>query len=253
MNNSTFEKFKVYLVPILSIVVVVVLVPTVVLPQFSKIRENLSVVNQNSDRLDDLESKADALEELAKAEAALDKNLAIAESALPIEKDVARLVRGVQGLAVETGLEVSKVEIKPGKTATVAADTAAAPTTQASTAKPLATAETSKSELIFGLSLRGNLASFQNFLKSVESTKRLLILSSFKSTSTSGVDYSYNVVINAPFGPLPKISQDQLAKAIVQLSANNQKLLNDLETDVFKNVTNVPLPTGPRGTQDPFK
>ena len=259
MDSNSFGKLKTYFVQLLSIVVVVTLVPSVVLPQFKKISDNLAVVSQNNDRLAALENKADALEDLSRAQDTLDKNLAIAESALPIEKDVARLVRGVQNVAVANGLEVSKVEIKPGKTATESATTANTNSssaqnsqTAASTTQSLAEA-VSKSELIFELTLRGNLAAFQGFLKSVEGTKRLLLLSSLKSASNSGSDYTFNVVINAPFGPLPKISQDQLAKALAELSTSNQKLLQDLESSVFKNVTNEPLPTGPTGTTDPFK
>ena len=246
---------KVYLVPLVSILVVFFIIPTIVLPQIKQINENWKIVSQNSKRLEALETKAAALEQIALAQAELDKNLAIAESALPIEKDVARLVRGVQNLAVGNGLEVSKVQIKPGKTATESASpkTATQDTSQDTTVKTSPVVSSSKTDLVFELTLKGTLAAFQSFLKSVERTKRLLILSSFKSTSQTGSDYTFNVVVDAPFGPLPKISQDQMAQAVAELSQDNKKLLKDLESTVFKNVTNDPLPTGPTGVTDPFK
>ncbi len=254
MANNNFSKFQTYLIPLVSIILVIFLVPAVILPQFKKIKENYLVVSQNKDRLATLEIKAEALKKLASAQESLDKNLAIAESALPIEKDVARLVRGVQNLATTNGLEVSKVEIKPGKTATVAANPTGGTTANSTnqTSAPV-TAAVSKSELLFELNMKGNIGSFQSFLKSIEGTKRLLLLSSFKSTSETGDSYNFTVVISAPFGPLPQLSQDQLASAISELSANNQKLLQDLESTVFKDVTNEPLPSGPTGTADPFR
>lgn len=251
--NSSFDKIKTYFVPLLSIIVVVLLVPTVVMPQVKKLSENWKIVNQNGKRLDALETKATALEQIASAHDELDRNLSTAESALPIEKDVARLVRGVQNLAVGSGLEVRKVEIKPGKTATTSATPAT--TTDASATPPVNkdTVVSSKNDLIFDLTVRGSLEAFQSFLKSLEATKRLLILSSFKAASDSGSDYLFDVVVDAPFGPLPKPSQDQLAQAVAELSSDNKKLLNDLEGSAFKNVTNDPLPTGPTGVTDPFK
>lgn len=256
MQTDFFGKFKNYLIPTASILAVVFLIPTVVLPQITKIRENLKVVNENGERLDQLVAKAGALEQLAQAEDQLDKNLAIAESALPIEKDVARLVRGVQNLAAANGLEVSKVKIQPGKTATVSAAPAEQTTTEpaAQSTNPTTTAATTnKSELIFELDLRGNIANFQSFLKGVESTKRLLIMSSFKAATSTGAEFTFNVVVNAPFGPLPKIAQDQLAVAVEELSVANKKLLEDLAGSTFQDVTNTPLPTGPTGVADPFK
>ncbi len=252
MKNNFSENIKLYFVPIVSLLVVGFLVPTVIIPQVKQIKENWKIVSQNSKRLDALEAKAKALEQLEGAQAELDKNLATAESALPIEKDVARLVRGVQNLAVANGLEVSKVEIKPGKTATESATPVAAEATTTKNSK-VSVGSTSKTELVFELALKGNLAAFQSFMKSIESTKRLLILNSFKSTLGSGPDYSFSVTINAPFGALPKISEDQLAAAVAELSQNNKKLLKDLESSIFKDVTNDPLPTGPTGVTDPFK
>lgn len=252
MQSSFGGKYSNYLISIGAILVVFLLVPFVVLPQIGKIRDNLEVIKQNKERLAKLEVKAAALEELAQAKDELDRNLAIAEAALPIEKDVAKLVRGVQNLASASGLESTKVEVKPGRTATASAS----PATPANgeTAKTTATSQvTSQNELLFELSLKGNLESYKSFIKSVESSKRLLILSSFKGSSESGSDYTFVVLVSAPFGPLPQISQDQLAEVIADLSANNKKLLEDLESATFNNVTNEPIPTGPTGVNDPFK
>ncbi len=252
MQTNIGGKYNNVLIPVGSVLVVVLLVPLVVLPQIQKIRDNLAVINQNSERLEKLKVKAIALEKLTEAQDELDKNLAIAEAALPIQKDVARLVRGVQNLASASGLETTKVEVKPGRTATSSAEqsrsnseTSANP---ASNSNPITI-----NELLFELNLKGNLASYQGFLKSIESSRRLLIMSSFKGSSDSGSDYTYTVLISAPFGPLPQISQDQLAEAIADLSANNKKLLEDLESAAFKNVTNQPVPTGPTGVADPFR
>lgn len=255
MASNFASSLKTYVIPLVSIVVVIFLVPGVILPQIKKIQENYRVVTKDKDRLKALETKAAALEDLAQAQESLNENLATAESALPIQKDVARLLRGVQNLAVAAGLEVSKVEIKPGKTATDSASTkeAAAPTNQTASNTKSTPVAASKTELIFNLGMRGNLTSLQSFLKSIEATKRLLILSSFKSTSEAGVDFNIDVLINAPFGPLPKIAQDQLSQAVATLSQNNKKLLKDLESSAFRNVTNENLPTGPTGVIDPFK
>ncbi|HSX57665.1 MAG TPA: type 4a pilus biogenesis protein PilO [Candidatus Saccharimonadales bacterium] len=254
------KNLKSYLVAIVAIVIVVFLVPTVIIPQFNAIAASYRVVNEDSKIVSQLESKARKLSDLANNVDKLDANLEIAEEALPIEKDVARLVRGIQQLAQTGGLTVTTVKIIPGKTATASAT----PATSAQTSQPVtsagavspatntSTANSPKGDLLVELGMTGDDNNFKTFLKALESSKRLLVLSTSKSSAT-GNNFTYSVVVSAPFGQLPTISADQYTKPLPELSAADKKLLEDLKSSLFTNVTNNPLPTGPKGVTDPFK
>ncbi len=235
------KNIKTYLIPIGAILIVILLVPTIIIPQTKSMLADYKVVSQDQKVLDRLQSKADKLVELAKNPSELETNLTVAESALPIEKDVARLVRGIQALAQSGGLVVTSVKIVPGKTATSSAST-----------KDKTTTATNKSELLVELGLTGNSQNLQTFLKSIESSKRLLVMSTTKGTGTNG-NFNYTVIIAAPFGPLPTIGDDQLTKDLPELSAADKKLLEDLKGSMFNTETNQTVPTGPTGVTDPFK
>lgn len=256
--NKSFDKIKEYFIPVLSIAVVVILFPLLIMPQLNKIAQASKVINANKNRLTAIENKAKALEKQSEDKANINQKLGVAESVLPITKDVARLVLGVQQLAISSGLKVTALKIQPGKTATSSATPATignTKTTPSETAAQPTTVQpkTAQTSLDFEIGLSGSFPVFEGFLKSLESAKRILTLSSFKSVpSTTGSGFNFDVFITAPYGQLPELSSDQIAQELPVLTAQNQKLLDALQSESFKDINSTQLQPGPTGVPNPF-
>lgn len=239
-----------YAVPVISLIVVIILIPVVIMPQLNSIAASSKILNQNKGRLDQLESKASKLADLSTQKNDIQNNLKFVETVLPINKEVASLVLGIQELARNSGLAVSTFKIQPGKTATASATTAnsTSPQTQTTAATPKST----KDNLVFNLGLAGDMKSLRTFLAALETGKRILTLSQVKSTNTVGSTYNFDLFLNAPFGSLPQLTSDQVSSPLAELTTENKKLLDDLKTPIFSDITGVQVAPGPTGPTNPF-
>lgn len=244
--NNLLNKLSSYVVPVISLLVVVILVPVVIMPQLKNIAASSKVLNENEGRLDKIESKANKLEELAKNKAQIEENLKFVETVLPINKEVAALVLGIQALAHNSGLAVSSFKIQPGKVATESAKKTTEGETKIAANTPASPTST-KDNLVFNMGLAGELKSLRAFLAALESGKRVITLSQVKSTGGSGANFNFDLFLNAPFSALPTLSADQIGSPLAELTAQNLKLLEDLQTPIFSDITKgtiVPVPTG---------
>lgn len=254
MKTNNFEQVKKYLVPVFSIIAVFVMIPVFIMPQLTRISDASKIINKNQKRLDAIEKKALDLEKLSKQKDSLDKKIEIIEQALPVDKSVAPLVSGIQQLAITSGLVVGSFKIVPGKTATEAAKPVS--NTQASV-KNAATDQTqqktsSSKNLIFQITLLGGTKQFKTFLTTLEKAKRILVLDEFKSQSSDGTLFKFDIFLSAPYAPLPKISKDQVSEPLPLLTTQNEKLLDALNSSEFQDVTQSQITPGPTGVVDPF-
>ncbi len=256
MKTSSFEKIKNYLVPVLSMIAVVVMIPIFIMPQLNKIAEASKILNKNQKRLDLIEKKATDLEKLSEKKDSLEQKIEIIEQALPVDKSVAPLVSGIQQLAITSGLSVESFKIVPGKTATdsakpVSNTQAAAPSTGAGAVQKVAPSSTEKN-LIFQITLVGGTKPYKTFLSTLEKAKRILVLDEFQSTSDDGALFKFVVFLQAPYAPLPKISSDQVGEPLPSLSEANEKLIKALDSPEFQDVTQSQITPGPTGVVNPF-
>ena len=255
MKTNNFVQIKKYFVPVVSIIAVFVMIPVFIMPQLNRIAEASKIINKNQARLDPIEKKAGDLEKLSKQRDSLDKNVKIIEQALPVDKSVAPLVSGIQQLAITSGLVVESFKIVPGKTATESAKKTVSNTQSSAqnTATEVAPQPTSSERnLIFQITLTGGTKQFKTFLTTLEKAKRTLVLDSFKSQSSVGILFKFDIFLAAPYAPLPKISQDQVGEPLPVLTAQNKKLIQDLDSSEFQDVTQSNISPGPTGVVDPF-
>lgn len=253
MNNKLkLENLTSYLVPAASLLLGIILVPVLILPQWDKIAESSQIIDKNKDRLESLETKQGKLEDLANEKDQIEADLALIETVLPINKDVAALVLGIQTLARNNGLTVSTFKIQPGKTATDSAgakETATTQTNQKNSDTPAST----KENLVFNMGMTGTLKNLQSFVTLLEKGKRILTMSQLRTTTDGGPNYNIDIFINAPFNPLPKLGSDPAAKPLAELTEKNLKLLKDLSGPIFNDITGQDVDTGPTGPQNPFR
>lgn len=245
------EKAQLYLIPVASLLVVVALIPWVIMPQLNRITSANKSIQKDQSRLSVVKTKADKLDKLAENETDLNNNLQFVESVLPIEKAIASLVVGVQQIAKDNGLQVIRLRLAPGKTATSSAKTAASKLDTTNNQAANSGIFSSKDSLVFELKLSGKINDFKNYLATLERAKRILFLNRFDAQqSPNGFDVTF--FINAPYGQLPLISPDQIAQQLKELSSSNQKLLDDLKSGQFQDVTNVQIEEVPTGVENPF-
>lgn len=255
MKNNYLDKFKSYLVPVGSILAVLVMVPVFIMPQLTKIADASKVINKNQTRLDSIEKKATALEKLSKNQDSLEEKIAVIEKALPIDKSVAPLVSGIQQLAIESGLSVKSFKIQPGRTATESAKPAATSGQSGSLESQTSgqTSIVSGTNLVFQISLEGGTDAFKAFLATIEKAKRILVLEEFKSQSNDGKKFTFDIYLQAPYAPLPKLSDDQVGEPLPSLTVQNENLIEDLNSSVFQDVTQSQINPGPTGVVNPFE
>jgi Tfp pilus assembly protein PilO len=257
MKTNSLEQIKNYLIPVFSIIAVLVMIPVFIMPQLDKIAESSKIINKNQDRLNSLEDKAEALDKLAEDKDRIDADIRVVEQALPVDKSLAPLVSGLQQLAINSGLGVKSFKIAPGRTATESARAGGQTTAQTAPRTPAGTTEqstaTSRTDLVFQMNLRGGSEQFGTFLTAIEKAKRILVLQEFKATYDDNIRaFEFEIFLQAPYAPLPKLSEDQEAEALPTLSAQNKNLIEDLNSSEFQDVT-LPTTPGPRGVVDPFQ
>ncbi len=258
MKPNSLEQLKSYIVPVFSIIAVLVMIPVFIMPQLNQIADASKVINKNQARLDTIEKKAKDLEKLSQKKDTLDQKINIIEQALPVDKSIAPLVSGIQQLAINSGLSVKSFKIQPGKTATESAK-AASPTqstpktTSAKQKTETAVTTAASKNLIFQMSLQGGTKAFGSFLTALEKAKRILVLEEFKSQSTDGVSFTFDIFLQAPYAPLPKLSEDQVGESLPTLTVQNENLIEDLNSSEFQDVTESQINPGPTGVVDPFQ
>lgn len=246
------ENLTNYLIPAICFIAVIVMIPLVIIPQLTKITESSAIIKKNTTRLKQIQTKASALVALESKKSEIEANLNLVETVLPITKDVAALVSGIQELARSSGLLVNSFKIQPGKTATESASPksviGASQTTPNSVAPQISTSE----NLVFNMSLSGDVTALKSFLHSIETGKRLLTLSTLKSSTSDNSKFSIELFLNAPFSNLPKLSSDQIGAPLASLTAANLKLIEDLKSPAFVGITDRPVQVGPTCLVDPF-
>lgn len=250
------KKLTTYLIPVGSLLIGLAIIPLVIFPQLQEIVKSSAIINDNKSSLAKVENKAEKLEKYAEDKEKLENDLKFVETVLPINKDVAALVSGVQELARQSGLSINSFKIQPGKTATDSAglkSEAAVSKTPNSPQSNVAAPISSKDNLVFNMSMSGELQALRTFLRSLETGKRILTLSQVKSVVNSSSIYNFDLFLNAPFSILPKFSPNQAKSPLAELTEKNRKLLEDLRSPIFSDITNRTVTPGPTGPTNPFK
>lgn len=244
MNKVNTSFVKLYVLPFLVVVTIVLLVPLVLMPQLENIRDRNLEVKQKEERLEVLNTKLEDLENINEPEEI--EQLQEIRQVVPDGKELAQLVQGVRTLAASSDLVIDAMELAPGSVATSSATPSASKKAQARAASE------DEDALIFIASLRGeNPAEYREFFTKIEKAKRLLGVESVAiSRDEEDNDYIYDVEIRAPFKeigtkgrkvdtPLPKIT-DRLSNIFAYV------------TTELVNYTNIAIQEVKRGVSDPF-
>ena len=250
--NIKFNNLKSYLIPMLSFVAVVVMVPVFIMPQLNQIAADSKVINDDKSKLDAINSKVGELQSLKNNETSLQTDLATTEKVLPISKALAPMVLGIQQIAINNRLAINKIHLQPGEVATTSAQPSSSQTNSTNSPATEPDLQTSPDTIIMNLEMSGSLDSLGNFLKVLEVGRRLLLLKTFKADENAENSYLVRISFTVPYSPLPTLSPDQLTSPLPAISQQDRQLLTKLANQL-KDVTAAQIIPGPVGEVNPFK
>ncbi len=246
MNKKSLAPFRLYIVPLLVVLVIVLLVPLVLLPQLQTIRDKNLEVQKSQKRLDLLKTKLEALSLIDEE----DENLKLSEieEVVPSRKELARLVVGVRSLASKAGLSVAAIEFSPGRVASASATTPSSKRVKAAKAK---SKKEDKEKTTFMLSVKTKKVSdLQKFFTSIQKAKRLLGVNTVEINRDEEDVYTYELEIIAPFREIQS-KGDIIATPLPLLTQIHDEVFNFVAD--FINFTNVTIQKVKTGVKDPFK
>src|SRR3990167_11314451 len=105
MKNVNLSPIRLYIVPVLVVLSIILLVPLVLMPQLDQIKEKNIEVKKGQERLDVLNTKLESLAAIDEDEESI--KLIEAEQVVPSGKDLAALVVGVRILSGQANFQVA--------------------------------------------------------------------------------------------------------------------------------------------------
>lgn len=256
MKDFSLNNLIGFIVPLLTVIVVVGSIPVVILPQLDRIRLKSADLSKKEEKFKKLEAKAKTLEQINVEN--LDDRVENAEIALPSGKNLAPLIDAIKKLSGDSKLIVNSIRLKPGKVATTSATT----TEDKTSSQPRTAAQgttkvvlpTGRTDLLLNLELKGAMKDFQSFLKFLERAKRILIVVSSSSSVESDGSIIHTLVLNAPFKPLKSNFNDVETEPIPVENENLARIydiLNDDFIEYSKPIVGADCPTC-TGVTNPF-
>ena len=246
MKDTDFSAFRVYVVPIFVLLTIILLVPLVLMPQLSRIRDKNLEIKQANTRLEVLKSKVDALGAIDENDESL--KLIEMEKVVPSGKELANLVVGVRSLAAASSLKVAELTFNPGKVVSASASISASKKVKARATAPKK--EEPKDKLVFSLKLKGALENLNKLLKKMEGVRRLMGISNLKIDQDEGKVYEFDLQIEAPFKGIDS-KGDIVAKSLPQLTTDLFSTYDFVTS--LENLTDISIPLVPKGVKNPFR
>jgi Tfp pilus assembly protein PilO len=196
---------------------------TFFLPRFEQIKGIYDSLQKGRARVSQLQTKIQDLETLNEYELSGKSEMLL--TALPSQKNPVGMMTMVDQLAEENGLLVEELKVSPGEVATEAAEI------------------TEAGELVFKLTMSGDISQFLNFLK-VANQSLPLVTIQIKNFDISGQSFSTDVTLIGYYSGLPKT----LGKAeapVPKLTSEEEELLNQLRGyHLYQTETFEPQPGG---------
>jgi hypothetical protein len=238
-----------FLVPLLVVVAIIILIPTVIMPQIERIQAKNLEVQSGSDRLSRLEEKLEVLDTIDEQEDL--ERLVELEKIVPTGRSpIAPLVVGLRTIAAGSGLKVDNLSLSPGKVATQSATNSVGRKKLAAASSNREVAGENSNRVILSMDLSGGQSNFQIFLQNIEKAKRLLGIQNTKAAAGDS-EFRFQLELGAPFTGFEGGS-DAIANPLPELDSNLLGLIDKLKQE-FVDYTNITFPPIPLGNEDPFR
>jgi hypothetical protein len=220
-----YIRYKVYLLPVSVIVLSVILFLSFVLPQFEIYLNNHDEVVTDEQTIKDLNQNILTLATLQQNDIA--QNLAVANAALPSEKDYTGILNAISQAASLANVSLGDYSFQVGDVFS----------------KQSSPASDGQLSVDVTLSISGDVNSAQQFINLLNNELPLSEVVSLSSRGGGGSEVKATFFYN----PLPSVAFSP-AFPIPLLSTKQQVLLTSLKKD-FKNPQDIPLTKNPTATE----
>lgn len=199
-------------VPVVTVVAVVVLVSSVIVPHVKKVTEARRQVGMAKSELSLLEDKVTALEAID--EQAVSEQIDRLERVLPSDKNVFSLLVSLTGLAAENSVSLESFDISPGSIASESATPSALPAQEVAASRQQGERKQNLETLSATFTIFGDFSRVEHYLTQVERLQPLVKLGTIKLAplerrsavvaTESGVPVIVDVQLDFFYAPLPE-------------------------------------------------
>ena len=203
---------KFYIIPVLSILIVIAIGLFIVQPKISEISDLSQKITTEKEKNTKLTAKRDALTRLRDNKEEITAKGAAVRVALPSEKNITQYLLELDNLAQASNIVIRSVQVTPGTlieekpTITQAAD-----------------------ELVLNIAIEGSFESIKTFFERVSQAKRLINAQSLNiaiNSETSGT-VSASGVFNIYYKQRPQTPKDA-TEAIPELTPENNETFDEI-------------------------
>lgn len=199
-----YDRYKVFLIPLIVIIVSFVLTIKILIPQIQDLIAVQNESNRLRERVETLKSNLNLLSGLDQS--VLDNQLTVVSSALPVEKDFAGILNALIVASSRSGASLGDFSFQIGELATGSA------------------ALGRQLSIQVNLTLSGNVFSAQRFLQELSKTTPL---SEVKTGKVSG--NSFDVSVNFFYRPIPQLKLDE-GKMLTALSKSETDVISEISS-----------------------
>ena len=251
MKKDTASIFRIYILPILVTLVVILIVPFVLLPQFDRIKLKNQEVKEGQERLSRLNKKISDLSLVDETSESI--MLLELEKIIPGSKKLAPLIVGLRNMALESNLVITDMNFKPGRVDDEATKSATVSSLSKKTKSQVnEKGSSSQGGLIFIVKVSGSLENVKKFFSKLEIAKRLMGVETVKGEQDEedSSKYRFELSVNAPFKPA-KSEGDIVGEPLPEFTSAHKKMFDQLLG--LKDYTNKDIPTVKTGVDNPFE
>jgi len=226
-QNPLVLKYKAFIVPAFSILICLIIIFTILIPQYSLLQQNRKSLSEINNKIDTYENKAAALNNIDPVY--LRKNLTALLLVLPEDKEILTVVGQVQGLLNKNQLSLQGMTFSNGFPA-----------------------ENNISGFEIRIQISGDINNLDKFMKDLKEIPRITKISklSLSGGANSGSIQS-DFGITAYFQPLPGSIQN-LDQPVTEITGEEKDLLSKYEQYIpVQSTTQRAAPAIP-GKVDPF-
>lgn len=234
LSPSLFRQVKLFILPLFTIIIVLLLTSYVLMPKISESQELLAKVDNEKRLQSVLDKKAQKLQSLESSSLLLDfTNL---EYILPSKKDVVLIFDSMDRLEAENGVFIGSLSLKPGKLE--------------SEGQKIDTDETAASgigTINFSTIVSGPQDGILAFLSNLQTSSPFFKINSISVNSTKGIIVA-SLNLSTFYQPLPA-TLGKIESSLSEMSASQKKALETvnsfhiLQLTPFKEVTNQGTPS----------
>lgn len=222
-TQKLLQRYKVYLLPVVTVVLVIGLTITFLQPKISDILRAREELSQGKSKLDRLTQKASTLSSLDQT--ALRSKFKTLEGALPSEKDIPGFLVGIQRIANEASISVEAVELSAGSISTGSAQTKTVP------------GGTNSSQVVTAkVTIKGTFGAIRAFLDKSSQTRRLVSIKGISLGGTEAQKASGEITIDLSFS----IYFQPLPTTLGEISASLPQITTE-EDKIYQKIANFPL------------